>query len=58
VLVSSIVFAVLEGVALARYPGEFQWGQMQGWLYVFFLVSMGVAGLGGALQSRTLRDTI
>lgn len=58
VLVSSIVFAVLEGVALARYPGEFQWGQMQGWLYVFFLVSVGVAGLGGALQSRTLRDTI
>lgn len=39
------VFAALELVALARYPGEMAWGAPAAWVYLAFLLSLLPAGL-------------
>ena len=49
---SSSVFALLQFVALARYPAEVEWGTLQAWVYVVFLASMALTGIGGALISH------
>jgi hypothetical protein len=46
VAVSAIVFALLEFVALARYPADAIW-DVRLWVYLAFLVSMLVVGLYG-----------
>ena len=38
-------FAVLEMVALARYPGDLHWDAASAWVYVAFLASLVPAGL-------------
>ncbi len=49
---SSSVFALLQFVALARYPVEVEWGTLQAWVYVIFLASMALTGVGGGLISH------
>lgn len=47
VAISAVVFALLEFIALARYPGGMSWGDARGWLYLAFLVSMFLVGAYG-----------
>jgi hypothetical protein len=49
---SSSVFVLLQFVALARYPVEVDWDTLQAWVYVIFLASMALTGVGGALISH------
>lgn len=49
--ITSVVFAVLQLVALARYPTDVEWGTPQAWVYVVFLGSMLLTGIGGAVTS-------
>lgn len=49
--VTSAVFAVLQLVALARYPADVEWGTPQAWVYVIFLGSMLLMGIAGAVTS-------
>jgi hypothetical protein len=42
--VSYLVFGILQGVALLRYSGSVQWGEVGAWVYVAFLVVMVVTG--------------
>ena len=46
---SYVVFAALQCVALARYPGTPDWGSPRAWAYVAFLASMLAVSAGGAL---------
>lgn len=47
VMVSAVVFCLLQFVALARYPGEFAWGTAGGWIYLLFLiVFLGIGAYG------------
>ena len=50
--ISSAVFAVLQLIALARYPAEVKWGTPQAWVYVTLLGSMLLTGVGGAVTSH------
>lgn len=50
--ITSVVFAVLQLVALARYPAEVEWGTPQAWVYVLFLGSMLLTGIGGVTSHR------
>src|SRR4051794_34439886 len=49
---SSIAFGVLQLVALARYPGTFDWSRVGSWLYLLFVLSIAVVGLYGWLAGR------
>jgi hypothetical protein len=51
-LVSSVVFGVLQFVALARYPGELAWGSPNGWIYLLVLVVLLLVGLYGWVAGR------
>jgi hypothetical protein len=51
---SYVIFALLQCVALARYPGEIDWGDSRAWVYVGFLVSMLAVSAGGCLDARRL----
>ena len=56
---SYTAFAVLEFVAVARYPGEVAWETPAAWIYLLFLASAGVIGLYGwwqATKARTAND--
>jgi hypothetical protein len=50
--VSSLVFALLQFVALARYPAEVEWGTPQAWVYLLFLAGMLFTGIGGVVISN------
>lgn len=49
---SYAVFALLQCVVLARYPGEFDWGDPRTWVYLSFLASMLVVSVGGWREAR------
>lgn len=41
---ASVALAVIQGIALARYPDAFDWGSTAAWLYVGLFVAVGLAG--------------
>ena len=43
--VSYVTFALLELIALARYPATIAWADARGWLLVLFLLSVLLVGL-------------
>ena len=47
VAISAVVFAVLEFIAMARYPTDMSWSDARFWIYAAFLISMLVAGVYG-----------
>jgi len=50
-----ILLAVLQAIALARYPHRFEWGSACGTIYLIFLGAMlltGAAGLASSLSKR------
>jgi hypothetical protein len=51
---SSVLLAVLQFIALARYPGRFEWSSAAGVIYLAFLVMMLATG-GVALARARLR---
>jgi hypothetical protein len=51
--VGYILLAVLEAVALARYPHRFEWHSASGTVYLIFLATMLLAGAGGMTRSIT-----
>lgn len=55
-LASMIVLALLEGIALLRFPEHMLWGTMQAWGYLVFLVSILVVGIVGVLLARQVRQ--
>lgn len=54
VMVSSVVFSLLQLIALARFPGEPRWSSPAMWAYLLLLASFLVSGLAGWLQGRKL----
>lgn len=46
------VLGLLQVVALIRYPGQFSWGSVSGVVYVVFLASVLVVGLGSLSLRR------
>jgi hypothetical protein len=48
-------FAVLELVALARYPGDMNWGAPGAWIYLLFLLSLLPVGLYAWLGPERFR---
>jgi hypothetical protein len=51
------VFAVLQGIALARFNDDVSWGEAETWVYLAWLVAMVAAGLYGALRRYGARIT-
>src|SRR5207249_152284 len=47
VWLGSLILAILQGVALARYPGAVHWGETAAWLYVVLFGCVGAAGVWG-----------
>ena len=57
VLVSTIAFAALELVAIARYPSEVEWGRPVAWAYLLLLLSLLAVGVyGWAARRRSGED--
>ena len=50
-----LTIAVLEAVALARYPDPVRWGSAAAWCYLAFLASMLVAGVVALVAGRPAR---
>src|SRR5215468_8665396 len=50
---SSVVLAVLQLIALARYPGRFEWSSAAGVIYLAFLVMMLVTGGVALARARS-----
>jgi hypothetical protein len=58
-LVSYITLALLQAVALLRYPESVDWLSAGAWLYGVFLVAVLITGLSGATAlSRQRRQTV
>jgi hypothetical protein len=55
VMVSAVVFCVLQFIALARYSGNFAWGTPGGWAYLLFLVVFLAIGAYGWLATEQTR---
>jgi hypothetical protein len=55
VMISSVIFSVLQGIALVRYPDQFRWGTAGGWIYLLFLVVFLAVGLYGWLATQQPR---
>lgn len=51
-LISAVVFSVLQLIALARYPSAFAWGSPQGMVYLVFLIDLLVVGAYGWYTAR------
>jgi hypothetical protein len=51
--VGYIVLALLQSVALARYPGQFAWQSASGVLYLVFLATMLLTGVAGLARGRS-----
>ena len=49
----STALALLQLVALARYPHSFRWGDPAGWLYLAVLAAIGLTGASGWLASSS-----
>lgn len=58
VMISTMVFSILQGIALLRYPGNFLWGTPQAWGYLVFLLSILVVGVAGTVQARRVKDSL
>lgn len=54
-LVGYMLLAVLEGIALVRYPSTLDWGGLRAWLYAAFLVSVFSVGLAGTVRASGLK---
>ncbi|GAB4189245.1 MAG: hypothetical protein OHK0022_01430 [Roseiflexaceae bacterium] len=52
-LISAVLFSVLQLIALARYPAAFAWTSPQGVLYLVFLVDLLVVGGYGWYAARS-----
>lgn len=52
-LVSMLVFALLQGIALARFPGDIGNWNSAAWVYIGFLLSVLLAGLAGVWSARS-----
>jgi len=50
---SSVLLVVLQGIALARYPGWFEWSSAAGVIYLAFLVMMLVTGSAVLARARS-----
>jgi hypothetical protein len=48
--VGYILLAALEGVALARYPGQFAWPSAAGTIYLIFLATMFLTGAAALVR--------
>lgn len=55
---SYLVFAVLQFIALFRYPDVVAWKQLSAWFYVLFQATVLGAGLYGWLAARHARRTL
>jgi hypothetical protein len=55
VMVSSVVFSLLQVIALVRYPSEPDWGHPAMWLYLLFLLNFLVVGIGGWRMRRQVQ---
>jgi hypothetical protein len=55
--VGYILLALLQAIALARYPHRFEWGSASGIIYLVFLGAMLLTGAAG-LASLTGRDDL
>jgi hypothetical protein len=44
---SYLFLALLQFIALARYPGEVNWSDLRTWLYLYFLATILAIGLYG-----------
>jgi hypothetical protein len=52
-LISFAVFGILQTMALARYPGDFAWTEVRGWIYLSVLaVLFTLGGIGWIRQLR------
>jgi hypothetical protein len=51
-----VLLAVLQFIALARYPGRFEWSSPSGVIYLVFLATMLVTGGVGLARGRPRRD--
>lgn len=49
---STTLLAVMQLIALLRFGSEIDWGSLGGWLYLLFLLSIGIIGVAGLLQER------
>lgn len=49
---SYLVLGLLQAVALARYPGEVDWGDVRLWVYLYILVTIVGIGLYGWVGNR------
>jgi hypothetical protein len=57
VWVGSVALAVLQALALARYPDPVDWGSASAWLYIALFAFIGVAGAWGWRASVKARDS-
>lgn len=55
VLVSAVVFSVLQAIALLRYAGEVEWGNPILWLYLILLADFLAMGAGGWARRRSMQ---
>ena len=55
---SSVLLAVLQFIALARYPGRFEWSSAAGVVYLAFLVMMLVTGGAVLARARSRPDAL
>jgi len=51
-LTAYAVLAFLQGVAVARYPGDIDWGDPRAWVYLAVVLSIFAAALAGWLAGR------
>jgi hypothetical protein len=53
--VGYVLFAVLQAIAVARYPGQFDWGSAAGVFYLVFLATILLAGLAALATKPRLQ---
>jgi len=58
VIVSSVVFSLLQIIALLRYPGEPDWSHPAMWLYLLLLAAFLIVGIGGWRIRRSEKSEI
>jgi hypothetical protein len=57
-MISYLTFAILQFIALLRYPEAVTWGSPSAWLYVPFQLTVLGAGLSGWLVARRARQNL
>lgn len=53
-LLSFLSFVILQVIALARFSGDFEWGEVGGWAYLAYLATGLAVGLYGLAATRML----